>query len=131
LNNQKSEEIVRTGEQCLLKTEQNSPAGEKESIQNLKKELEEMTLRHNQCIKKIHSLEKTIEFLHIRRMCYTTAGNSDNEEKYSTDFKNSYAFRLGDLLIKAVTRPGENTVFLPFRLFKLVWEYARRNKTIR
>jgi hypothetical protein len=132
LNNQKSEEIVHTGEQDLLKTEQNSPAGEKECIQDLKKELEKMTLQHNQCIKKIKTLEKTVEFLHSRRLGFSTADNySGNEKKYDSDFKNMYAFRLGDLLIKAVTRPGKNTVFLPLRLVKLVWEYANRNKTIR
>jgi hypothetical protein len=116
-------------EQGLSKKENNGPAGEKDRIQDLKKELEDMTLRHNQCIKEIKSLEKTIDFLHTRRMHFTAAANTGNRDMYSTDFKNTYAFRLGDIFIKAVTRPGKHTILLPLRLIKLVWEYVRRNKT--
>ena len=41
--------------------------------------------------------------------------------------KNSVSFQLGNMIVKAIYRPGKNTVFFPYRLLKLVIRTIKKN----
>jgi len=41
--------------------------------------------------------------------------------------KNSFSYRLGNMLVQAVANPGRNTIFLPYRLIRLTREALRRH----
>ncbi len=43
-------------------------------------------------------------------------------EKEVAVLKRSYAFRMGRVLVDAVARPGKNTLMLPLRLVRLIFE---------
>jgi len=44
--------------------------------------------------------------------------------------KNSFSYRLGNMLVQAVTRPGRNTIFLPYRLIRLCLMEFKKRKTL-
>lgn len=41
--------------------------------------------------------------------------------------KNSFSYRLGNMLVRAVCKPGRNTILLPYRLIQLARETLRRH----
>jgi len=41
----------------------------------------------------------------------------------------SFSFRLGNMLVQAVYRPGRNTILLPYRLLRLCYEEFKKRKT--
>ena len=43
--------------------------------------------------------------------------------------RNSFSFRLGNMLVQAVYRPGRNTILLPYRLFRLCYKEFKKRKT--
>ncbi len=44
--------------------------------------------------------------------------------------RNSFSFRLGNMLVQAVYRPGRNTILLPYRLIRLFVMEFRKRKTL-
>ena len=39
------------------------------------------------------------------------------------DLRNTYSYRLGQVFVSAVARPGKNTVMLPFRFIRILFEF--------
>jgi len=44
--------------------------------------------------------------------------------------KNSFSYRLGNMLVQAVYKPGRNTIFLPYRLIRLCVTQFKKRKTM-
>ena len=53
----------------------------------------------------------------------------ENEEALQSVVKNSFAFRLGTIIVKAVSNPGKNTLLLPYRLLLICMERLRKRNT--
>jgi hypothetical protein len=46
------------------------------------------------------------------------------------ELRNSYAFRIGQILVLAIKKPGMNTIMAPFRLMKLVFNSIFNHGTV-
>jgi len=56
-----------------------------------------------------------------------TLAEKDRLKKQLSTVKNSFSFRLGNMLVQAVYKPGRNTILLPYRLIRLcVMEFKKR-----
>jgi len=61
---------------------------------------------------------------------YNAPANVQKLEREVFELHNSYSFRIGQIFVNAVAKPGINTVMVPFRLLKLVFEpLCRRMKS--
>jgi len=56
-----------------------------------------------------------------------TLAEQDKLKKQLSAVKNSFSFRLGNMMVQAVYKPGRNTILLPYRLIRLcVMEFKKR-----
>ena len=73
-----------------------------EQIKTLENRLTTMVLENNGHLKRIKALERENEYLSIRL--------------------NSVSFRIGEIIVNGLARPGKNTLMMPFRIIGLAWE---------
>jgi hypothetical protein len=51
---------------------------------------------------------------------------SQKWQKEAHELRNSTPFRLGNVIVLAITKPGKNTLFMPYRFFKIIGEVAMK-----
>jgi hypothetical protein len=54
--------------------------------------------------------------------------NVKNLRKELSEVHNTYSYRLGQVFVSAVARPGKNTFMLPFRFTKIIIEFLFARK---
>ena len=121
-------------------------------IKKLEDDLEKIVLENNTLLKEskdyfdeIEHLRKQISFLHQKKAEKKKMQHSKTEKntvvpvasngskpkelrqlqkwkKESIELRNSYSFRLGQILINTVLKPGKNTLLMPYYLTQLVWD---------
>jgi hypothetical protein len=49
-------------------------------------------------------------------------------KREASDLRSSASFRLGQVLVNAISRPGKNTLFMPFKFLKIIFELIAARK---
>ncbi len=102
-------------------------------------QLEEMVLLNNQYLHEIRRMNE--ELINLKKRLFSDNPNCFPEtesehllykiqtlETRNFDLRNSFSFRIGQVLIDAVSKPGKNTIILPFRFISLIFDYAFNRK---
>ncbi len=66
----------------------------------------------------------------LQKELNTTKAELAKEKRTVRAVKVSFAYRLGNMLVQAVRRPGRNTIFLPYRLIRLCLMEFKKRKTL-
>ncbi|MDA3788505.1 MAG: hypothetical protein PF503_08430 [Desulfobacula sp.] len=110
--------------------------------EELKKQLEKIALQNNDYLHQIKKMDEELE--NLKRRLFSTFSmerqsvNSDSKfgtkpnnlsdrlkrlEDNNFALRDSYSFRIGQIFIDAVSKPGKNTIMLPFRFIGLIFDY--------
>jgi hypothetical protein len=130
-----------TLEKDVSKIRYEEPTSDKAQIRKLKEDLESIAILNSRYLKDIKELQRTIDYLnagydgihsydHSISPSFAQVSNLKNKENELDSFKNSYAFRISDILMNAVVKPGKNTIMMPFRIMKLMLNYVLNRKTV-
>ena len=100
-----------------------------EQIKTLENRLTSMVLENNGYLKRIKALERENEYLSIRlssisqsrALAEAAPGNKAHQNEIQR-YSSSYSFRVGEIIVNGLARPGKNTLMMPFRLIGLAWE---------
>lgn len=107
-------------------------------VKKYENELEQSIIICNSYLKKIKELEDELGYLRVRLKALpqshgrnahnkTTTGNSNKElvrcRREIEALRSSFTYRVGYFCVKAFTKPGRNSILLPYRLIKLYLKY--------
>ncbi|MCP4021533.1 MAG: hypothetical protein GY729_06810 [Desulfobacteraceae bacterium] len=95
----------------------------------LKTQLESMTLLNNTYLKEIKDLQKQKEYLNFRIRSSLIYAAEQAKRNDVERFRSSYSFRVGETIVDAVSKPGLNTILMPFRIIKLMFEFISSRKS--
>jgi hypothetical protein len=110
-----------------------------ELIKELEQDLHKITLQNNEYLKQIKDLHDEKENLRVRlnstqkqqvqpQPQNNVPANVKNLRKELSEVHNTYSYRLGQVFVSAVARPGKNTFMLPFRFTKIIIEFLFARK---
>jgi hypothetical protein len=123
-------------ELSAIKTKHERSVQEKDKrISDMEQNLQKITLQNNEYLKQIKDLQDETESLRVKLISapklqkqlppqnYSRSTSVDKLEQKLSEVHNSYSYRLGQVFVSAVARPGKNTFMLPFRFLKIVFEF--------
>ena len=116
-----------------------------ERILEMENDLYEITLQNNEYLKQVKDLHDQMGELRIslvstkneqkqpkpaknnvskqKQVVYQKPqANRQKSEREAFELRNSYSFRIGQILVNTVAKPGVNTISFPFLLIKLLFE---------
>ena len=136
--------------QVLVESEQMLQKKE-ERIREMEGDLHEIIVQNNEFLKQVKDLQDELHEQRIRLSAKNKTQavspakntkksqkkvfqqkNRNNAEKYKNEvvaLRNSYSFRIGQILVNTVAKPGVNTIIFPFLLIKVFFEpFFKRNR---
>lgn len=95
---------------------------------SLEADMENIVLQNNSYLKEVKDLADKIE--NLRRSISVASGAKKDAirkqqliQKRLNTLQTSLSYRLGNLFVLSIKKPGKNTILLPFRLLKLFFTY--------
>jgi hypothetical protein len=78
--------------------------------------------------KHFYSIQNKRERYKASKQIKISTSNIDALQKEIHKLRSSYSYRLGQVFVSAIARPGKNTFMLPFRFIKIVFEFLFARK---
>ena len=95
---------------------------------DLQDQVRTLTALNNEYVKEIRELQQKVEYLNFRACSSATMMTEKAQQDGIDLYVNSYAFRVGQVIVDAVRKPGKNTLAMPFRLMRLMFEIATKRR---
>jgi hypothetical protein len=129
---------VSEEERSAIKTKHERSLQEKDKqISDMEHNLQKITLHNNEYLKQIKDLQDETENLRVKLISamkvrvkrppaprnFNVLADVKKLEQELSEVHNTYSYRIGQVFVSAVARPGKNTFMLPFRFLKIVFEF--------
>ncbi len=96
--------------------------------QELKEQIQLLTVLNNSYLKEIRGLKQQNEYLNFQIRSSRKFGAQKIKRNDTNQYMDHYSFRIGNIIIDAVRKPGKNTIMMPIRMIKLMFEIIAKRK---
>ena len=90
----------------------------------MKSDMEKLVIENNRLLMENKDLMDELENSRLR-MASSSYEQVKSNQKWNEEaiiLRNSYSFRLGQIFVNAVNRPGKDTLLMPYYLLRFFWE---------